>query len=217
MKNSILIMTFLLAFMSQLLTAKAQTDIKLDMMVNLYYKCTKDTIYRDSINQIRSNDSKLNQFLTTMSPSDWDIFDSTGFIWYVSLFFDDVQITKDKDTFKNMVKTWVESTNEYYKGQNKGDSCIHYDVGRLYELNYKVHRPNAKVATVKPNPGKNVYTILNTEGTLNIYNTAGQTIQHQDLLEDNTEVQLKAPAGIYYFSIQHINGFIETHKIIHSP
>lgn len=210
MKHLLIIMAF--AFVSN--TTKSMAQIPLDMMVSLFYKCVKDTVYEDVNNLIRSNDPRLDAFLLDMKPGSYGWYDSTGFQWSIDFIWGDLQITRD--TFERKVISWIDSTNAYYSQQGLGDTCIHYGIYRLYRLNLQgAHEPNLK-AKVSPNPGQFIYTIAGARGLLRVYNTMGELLLEKQISPTNNHIELNGPTGLYYFHIEQ-NNRLETHRIIHSP
>lgn len=211
------LMTFLVlsvSFFTHVATLSAQNDDPLDMIVLLFNKCTKDSIYRDSLNHIRSNNSILDDFLLDMKPQDFYLYDSLGYELFVDLQWFDLQISQD--SFNRKVLQWLDTINYNFKIRSGDDSCVRFTIlkgGRLSTKNadFKIY-----YFSITPNPGRLIYAIKGGQCMLNIYNTSGQLLYSQKIISLNGTVELDAPPGVYYFQIEHKNK-IETHKIIHSP
>lgn len=214
MKNLITILVLIASFFTHVASLSAQNDDPLDMTVLLFNKCTKDSIYRDSLNHIRSNNSILDDFLLEMTPHDFYLYDSFGYELFVDLQWKDLQISQD--SFERKVLQWLDTINFNFTTKGQGDSCVRFTILKSGRLS----TPNAYLKknyfSVSPNPGHKIYTIKNGRCLLNIYNTSGQLLYSQKIISLNGTIELEAPPGVYYFQIEH-NNKIETHRIVHSP
>jgi len=77
---------------------------------------------------------------------------------------------------------------------------------------------NLVESSIFPNPANERLTIdLNTFGTyqIQVFNTLGKTVFTKRISAQSTVLDINAlPAGFYIISIQHVEGYTETHKLI---